>query len=192
MTPTCLELLPVDTTGESLPPCWGHGTGPEQCPARLVSSREKRTPFPESCLHFPPLVQRHPLFPQVQPGSLACFFSPCPCPFLERSDTILHRCASSKYLEVSPVLSPLSQMVGRVTSHVLASAQERGVCAQGGRSLQLLRGGRPHPRPVPNLPPIPGAQETSGAAPDGKRAGAWRKTRCRGGHCLSTEYILTS
>ena len=33
VTPTCLELLPVDTTGESLPPRWGHGTGPDQCPA---------------------------------------------------------------------------------------------------------------------------------------------------------------
>lgn len=43
MTPTCLELLPVDTTGESLPPRRGHGTGPSSAPRdrsnRVTSKR---------------------------------------------------------------------------------------------------------------------------------------------------------
>lgn len=76
---------------------------------------------------------------------------------------------------------------------MLASAQGRGVCEQGGVGPSTCSGaGTLTLGLFPTSPPIPGAQETSGAAPDGKRAGVWRKTRCRCGHRLSTEYILTS
>ena len=61
-----------------------------------------------------------------------------------------------------------------------------GVCAQGGRSLQLLRGGRPNPQPVPNLPP------NSGCPGDFRSSSRWKEGWRVEEDKMSTEYILTS
>ena len=192
MAPRAWSSCPTTRWGRASRPTGHTGRGPGSAPRdwsnRMTSKRLFLSRASASLLWFSASS-----LPTSPAWKLCLFLFSLPPTFLERSDAILHRRACSKYLEVPPVLSPLSQMVGRVTSHVLASAQGRGVCEQGGVGPSTCSGaGAPTFSLFPTSPPIPGAQETSGAAPDGKRAGAWRKTRCRCGHRLSTEYILSS
>lgn len=154
--------------GRASRPAGDTGQGPGSAPCDW-SNRAANRLFLSRCLCLPPWFRASSLPAQVQPGNSLFLFS-LPPPFLERSDAILHRRTSSNYPEVSPVLSSKSD--GREGNQPRAgfSTGAWSLCAGRGRSLYLLWGRRPHPRPAPNLAP-----PRSGCPGDFRSSSRWKE-----------------